>query len=236
MVERADSDANEQRRPALGSVVLFFGPLVVLLLVGSALPLEVWLPASRRAIEGLGGWGVLAFVIVYVLATNVGLPGMPLTLAAGALFDTLTALAVACLSSTLSACTMFLVARRLGSSLFGARARRGRLAQRFERLLERHGPWVVGISRLLPMPFMLVNYSFGVSGVEFRTYTLWSFVGMIPMNVLFVMSGNAFARWVASGSIPEPLVVGLAALAALAVLLGLLGRRLLQGSRIRSGR
>ena len=216
--------------------MLFFGPLVVLLLAGSALPLEVWLPASRRAIEALGSWGALAFVAVYVLATNLGLPGMPLTLAAGALFDTVTALIVACVSSTISACTMFLVARRLGTSLFGARARRGRVAQRFERLLARHGAWVVGISRLLPMPFMLVNYSFGLSGVGFRTYTLWSFVGMIPMNVLFVMSGNAFARWVASGSIPAPLAAGLVALSVLAVLLGWLGRRLFRGSRIRPDR
>ena len=220
----------------LASLALFFGPLVVLLLLGSAAPLEAWLPASRRAIEALGAWGVLAFVAVYVVATNIGLPGMPLTLAAGALFDTVTALVVACVSSTISACTMFLVARRVGSRLLGERARRGRLAQRVERLLERHGPWVVGISRLLPMPFMLVNYSFGLSGVAFRTYALWSFVGMIPMNELFVMGGNAFARWVAGGSIPAPLVAGIVALSALAVLLGLLGRRLLQGSRLRSDR
>lgn len=184
------------------------------------------LPTLREWINGSGPLGPLVFIALYVLATNVGIPGTPLTIAAGALFGTTTGIFVAMISSTLSASSMFAISRYVAGDLFASSRASGALTRRVERLLDQRGPWVVALSRLVPFPFLLLNYSFGLTPVRFRTYVIWSFVGMIPMNVLFITGGDVLARWATSGEIGWPLATTLAVVACSALALGLVARKL----------
>jgi uncharacterized membrane protein YdjX (TVP38/TMEM64 family) len=223
--------AEDSRRiPIPLRIAMLAGLVVGLVALGRAVPLDEWLPAVRQWIEGMSFWGPVAFVGAYVVATNLGFPGTPLTVSAGVLFGPATGVAVAMVSSTLSACAMFLIARGVGWNALESQARKRRGVARLQRLLSAHGSWVVGLARLIPFPFLVLNYGFGLTSVPFRTYAVWSFLGMIPMNVLFVMGGEAFAAWAENGVIPWiPLAVALGVGAA-AGLLALGARRIFRGS------
>jgi uncharacterized membrane protein YdjX (TVP38/TMEM64 family) len=229
-MSRDGMTGERNRRSRIVRGTLLAALVAAILAVGRAYSGADLLPTLREWINGSGPLGPLVFVALYVLATNVGIPGTPLTLAAGALFGTTTGIVVAMISSTLSASTMFAISRYVAGDLFASSRASGALSRRIEHLLEKRGPWVVALSRLVPFPFLLLNYSFGLTPVRFRTYVVWSFVGMIPMNVLFITGGDVLARWATTGEIGWPLVTTLAVVACSALVLGLVARRFVGGS------
>ncbi len=55
-------------------------------------------------------------------------------------------------------------------------------------------------------PFTLLNYGFGLTGVRFRTYILWSWLCMLPGTVLYVVGADAVTKGLAEGRVPWVLV------------------------------
>lgn len=202
--------------------------LIAVVLAGRSLPVEEWIPRARRWMGEAGVWGPVAFVAGYVVATNLGVPGTPLTISAGVVFGWVGGLAVSVVASTSSACVTFVVSRKLGRHALASWLGERTLYRRIERLLEDRGAWVVALSRLVPFPFLLLNYSFGLTSVSFRTYAVWSTIGMIPMNLLFVAGGDALARWLARGEVPWTLLAVVAAVAVTGLGLAVVARRFLR--------
>ena len=70
----------------------------------------------RKALDwiaGLGAWGPITFLILYVLATVFFIPGSVLTLGAGFLFGVIKGSILVSIASTLGATCAFLVGRYL---------------------------------------------------------------------------------------------------------------------------
>jgi uncharacterized membrane protein YdjX (TVP38/TMEM64 family) len=95
--------------------------------------------------------------------------------------------------------------------------------------VEKHDWAVIPVLRILPIaPFAVVNYGFGLTGISFWRYFVWSELAMIPMNAVLVLgAGLLFDATMRGGGASWP-VLGAAAAAALVVIgLAALGRRAL---------
>lgn len=184
----------------------------------------------------MGAWGPVAYIGVYVVGAILLIPGSVLTLAAGAIFGLVRGTALVLVGATLGAAAAFLVARYLARGYVERRISLGRLAA-VDRALARNGLRLVFLLRLTPLvPYSLLNYSMGLTGVRFRDFLLGS-AGMLPGTVLYVYYGKVageVAALAGGRAVPHDLAywlftaVGLAATIAVSVLVTRAAQRALQ--------
>jgi uncharacterized membrane protein YdjX (TVP38/TMEM64 family) len=155
---------------------------------------EQLLPSLAETARRSGAWGLAALALAYLPVTLVGLPTMPLTVAAGLTWGPLLATAVALPANTLSACAAFLLGRTLMSHGHEALASgEGRVA-RAARALGRGGFRLVLLLRLSWVaPFNVLNYAFGVSPCRFRDFALATLLGSAPILFAYAWAGALLA-------------------------------------------
>lgn len=200
--------------------------LLAMIVVGHTVDVARYLEAGRGWAASLGGLAPAAFVAVYVVATLIGVPGVPFTLLSPVLFGPWPAVAVMIVASGLSAAAAFLIARYLARDAFVARLTGTASFARLSALLEAHDWVVIPLLRILPLaPFAVVNYGFGLTAIAFGRYLAWSLAGMIPANVALVLGADLIYTTVTRGTVPWPLVAAAAVAALLLAGLAVAGRR-----------
>lgn len=189
-----------------------------------------------QTVSELGVWGPAVFLLVYVLATVLLVPGLILTLGAGFVFGLAWGTVLVSASSTLGATASFLIGRHLARDWV---ARKMRAYPRFAAVDEAVGQegWkIVGLIRLSPaFPFNLLNYAFGITRVKVRHYVLASWLGMLPATILYVYIGSLVGDLATLGADGRPrtpgesafFVVGFLATVAVTVHVTRLARRAL---------
>ncbi len=195
---------------------------VAVILAASSLDLADPIRHLRERVAHLGPWAPFAFIAVYVAATLLAVPGTPFTLASPLMFGPWPAFGIMVAASSLSASAAFLIARYAARDAV-ARALEGHPAfGRLQRLLDDHAWVIIPFVRVVPFPFALNNYGFGLTAVSFWRYLGWSEVGMVPMNALLVFGADTLL----GGEGVSGARLGAIALAAAAVAaLALAGRR-----------
>jgi uncharacterized membrane protein YdjX (TVP38/TMEM64 family) len=204
------------------------GFLLAMVVVGRAIDVGSHLEAAQGWTAALGVLAPAAFVVVYVVATLLGVPGMPFTLLSPLLFGVGPAFVVMVVGSALSAALAFLIARYLARDALAERLAGTDGFARLSALVEEHDWAVIPMLRILPIaPSAVVNYGFGLTGISFWRYFGWSELAMVPMNAVLVLGAGLLFDATARGTASWPLL-GAAAAAAL-VLIGLaaLGRKAL---------
>lgn len=167
--------------------------VVVLALVTAAVVFDVrgLLRDGLAAVEQLGPWGPVLFVVIYVLACVLFIPGSMLTLGAGAGFGVVWGLVYVSLASTLGATASFLVGRYLARRWVARKIAGNAAFAAIDQAVAEEGWKIVGLTRLSPVfPFTLLNYAFGVTRVSLRDYVLASWMGMMPGTVMYVYLGS----------------------------------------------
>jgi uncharacterized membrane protein YdjX (TVP38/TMEM64 family) len=148
----------------------------------------------RSALEGIaasGFWGPLLFILLYVAACLLLLPGWILTLGAGVMFGVLKGSVLVSAGSTLGASAAFLAGRYAARGWVTRRIEGYPKFKAVDEAVAREGWKIVGLTRLSPVfPFNLLNYAFGVTKVRFWDYVLASWVGMLPGTVMYVYVGS----------------------------------------------
>ncbi|WP_017717842.1 TVP38/TMEM64 family protein [Kamptonema formosum] len=141
--------------------------------------------------ESLGAAGFAAFILIYILATVLFLPGSVLTLGAGALFGVVWGSVCVSIASTLGATAAFLVGRYLARGWVEKQIVGNEKFKAIDAAVAREGWKIVGLTRLSPIfPFNLLNYAFGVTQVSLRDYFFASWIGMMPGTVMYVYLGS----------------------------------------------
>lgn len=191
-----------------------------------------------RWIDTAGLFGVLLFVLVYILAAVLMLPGVILTLAAGFLYGVIQGTVVVSVASTLGAGCAFLIGRYLARDWVKRRMAGREALQAMDEAVGREGWKIVLLTRMSPaFPFNLINYAYGLTGVSFPKYFGATWLGMLPGTVLFVYLGSLAGELAAVGVTPaqrnplEWLYYGLGLLATITVtvLVTRLARKALRG-------
>jgi uncharacterized membrane protein YdjX (TVP38/TMEM64 family) len=180
---------------------------VWLLLLAGALVLAKYLNAQALLgnalgwVQELGPWGVVVFVLVYVLAAVFLLPAVVLTLGAGAVFGVAEGWLIVSAASTLAATAAFLVGRYFAREWVAKRIEGNPTFSAIDDAVAREGWKIVGLTRLSPaFPFNLLNYAYGLTRVSLRHYVLASWVGMMPGTLLYVYLGALAGNLAAAGA------------------------------------
>jgi len=231
----ANDRARAAGRPWLRPLLLAVA-VVALLVAAKVFGLGDRLDDLRSWILGLGPWGPLAFIAVYAVAVVAAVPGSLLSIAAGAMFGSALGVALVSVASTLGAAMAFAVARWFARDAVARWLAANETFMKLDRMTTRHGAIVVAITRLVPLfPFTLLNYGFGLTGVRFRTYVLWSWLCMLPGTVLYVVGADAVTRGISEGRVPWLLVAIVVATAAALALIVRRARRALASDRSGEG-
>lgn len=152
-------------------------------------------------VEGFGIWAPVVFMLAYMAATVLFLPGSVFTLAGGALFGVWEGTAYSLGAATVGATLAFLVARYIAADWVASRAG-GRLRRIIEGV-EQEGWRFVAFTRLVPVfPFNLLNYALGLTRIPVVHYVLASLICMAPGAFAYAYLGDALAQ-VASGVAAE---------------------------------
>ncbi len=189
------------------------------LLIGSAVAIyyrdHFNIAALEQGIAGAGAWAAIVFMLSYVVATALFLPGSVLTLAGGALFGPVWGTFYSLTGATMGAMLAFLIARYMASD-WVERAAGGRL-KKLVTGVEQEGWRFVAFTRLVPIfPFNLLNYAFGLTRIRVSHYVIATYVCMLPGTLAFTYIGF-IGREALGGNREDLIKNGLIALALLAI-------------------
>lgn len=141
-------------------------------------------------INNLGWMAPVLFIITYCLATLMLLPTMVLTLAGGALFGPVIGTILNLIGATWGAACAFLITRHCLTDWFNKK--KGERINKLIAGVDERGWIFVAIVRLFPIiPFNLVNYGLGVTGIKFRVYLITTFLFLIPAEIIYTYFGYA---------------------------------------------
>lgn len=141
-------------------------------------------------INSLGWLAPILFIITYCLATLLLLPTMVLTLAGGAIFGPVIGTLINLIGATFGAAVAFLISRHLISEWF--EKRKGPRLNKIIAGVEQRGWIFVALLRLFPIiPFNIVNYGLGITGIPFRLYVTTTFIFLFPPEILYTYFGYA---------------------------------------------
>jgi len=172
-------------------------PLLLMLLVVAlavavlTLPVREWITIGIMWIETHRTLAWIVYVLAYILATVLLIPGSILTLAAGFVFGLPLGVALVSAASVAGASCAFLVGRFLARQWVTEWVSRKRSFSALDRATQHDGFAIVILARLSPLfPFNLLNYGLGLTAVRFRDYLLASWMGMLPGTFLYVYIGT----------------------------------------------
>lgn len=142
-------------------------------------------------VEQLGPVGPVIFILMYIVACVLFIPGSALTLGAGAIFGVVKGSIFVSVGSTLGATSAFLVGRYVARDWVARKISKNAKFAAIDQAVGNEGWKIVGLTRLSPVfPFSLLNYAYGLTKVSLRDYVLASWIGMIPGTVMYVYLGS----------------------------------------------
>jgi uncharacterized membrane protein YdjX (TVP38/TMEM64 family) len=142
-------------------------------------------------VEQLGPMGPALFILIYIAACVLFIPGSALTLGAGAIFGVVRGSIIVSVGSTLGATAAFLVGRYIARDWIARKIEKNEKFAAIDQAVGAEGWKIVGLTRLSPVfPFSLLNYAYGLTKVSLRDYVLASWIGMMPGTVMYVYLGS----------------------------------------------
>lgn len=208
--------------------------LLVLLIALAALTwkLSTWLTPQQlqQALQQTGGWAPALYIGLFILLPAFFFPVAVLALAGGLLFGLWWGSVYTFIGAVLNCAMMFLLARYVGRSQV-QRLVEQKLSPQWQRRLQmadgKEGFLLLIILRLIPaVPYNLINYTFGLTGISFSSYLLASAIGIIPGTFAFINIGD---KTLEAGSPSFWIAIGLLVL--LLAVTGLLGKKLFPGQK-----
>ncbi|TVQ37023.1 MAG: TVP38/TMEM64 family protein [Spirochaetaceae bacterium] len=176
-------------------LLLFGGAVALLLMLGWALDAPRHLHSALLWVDGLGLWGPVVYVLIYILICVLLIPGSILTLGAGAVFGVVRGSIYTSVGSTLGATIAFLVGRFLLRDWVRQRVESSPRLVAVDEAVGREGAKIVFLLRMSPLvPFSISNYVYGLTRVKTSSYVLASWAGMIPGTVMYVYIGSLARR------------------------------------------
>jgi len=186
--------ANNKNAPksTIGRLIILAAIVIGLFIAMKLLPVQQWLRSFNDWVGQMGVAGILIFIGVYALATELLAPGSVLTIGAGFAFGLWKGFLAVSAGSTLGAALAFLVTRFIARERVAAIAQRNEKFREIDSAIGKQGAKLIFLLRLSPViPFNLSNYLYGLTGVKFWPYVLASWIGMMPGTFLYVYVGTA---------------------------------------------
>lgn len=195
---------NRQEEPGISNVwkvLLAFFAVLALFALSRVFNIQDAIRSALEYIEQLGFAGYFVFVLLYVLACVLFIPGSLLTLGAGAIYGLGTGFILVSIASTLGATAAFLVGRYFARDWVAAMVEGNAKFKAIDEAVAREGWKIVGLTRLSPaFPFTLLNYAYGLTRVSLPHYVIASWLGMMPGTLMYVYIGSLAGNVATLGS------------------------------------
>jgi uncharacterized membrane protein YdjX (TVP38/TMEM64 family) len=205
--------------------ILLLSVIIAVIVLSYVFGIGEKLVALGDWIDSLGALGPVVFVFIYTGATVAAIPGIAITIVAGAIFGSLVGVIVVSIASTFGASMAFLIARYFARDATAKWLAKREKFKELDELTGKHGAIIVAIVRLVPLfPFNLVNYGFGLTKIRFWTYVFWSWLCMLPGTILYVVGTDAVIQAIVSKKAPWTLIGIVIAVGILLVVLVKLAR------------
>jgi len=145
-----------------------------------------------QMIKQQGAWGVLLYIGFLILAIVIGpIPSTPVTVAAGAIWGPVTAGIYAAIGVFLGSLTAYFIGRTLGKST--VQALLGKVIYLSKHRGELYLGWLVFVMHLIPvMPYDMMSYGAGISGLSLPIYASAAFLGIVPCAFFLTFMGSSF--------------------------------------------
>ena len=171
-------------------IILCVALLALITWLWWVLPVSNWIDLFRERILSLGIWGVVAFIVIYVIVSLVLGPASALTLTAGLAYGAW-GFPLVVFSATLAAGVTFLIARYLVRDRVSEWMNRDPRLRALVDVVSDEGWRVVGLLRLSPViPYGIQNYLLGLTRIGFVPYILATLFGIMPASALVVYVGS----------------------------------------------
>jgi uncharacterized membrane protein YdjX (TVP38/TMEM64 family) len=169
---------------------LAFGAFLLTAIILMGHEIAHHLQAIEAWIDRFGPWGIVAFALLFVVATSLLLPETALSIMAGVLFGLAWGLVAVIIGSFLAATLQYAVSRRLLRGWIGRRiAARASLAA-IQRAVLHHEFKLQVLLRLTPLNPATTSYMLGAAAVRFRGF-LVACLALIPTMFAEVYFGYA---------------------------------------------
>ena len=147
------------------------------------------LESLQHTLNHFGGWAMLAFAAVFVGAQLFMIPVAPLGLAAGFFFGFGHGWLALMLGCALGASVNYLIASRFARAYVHRKLSGNDKFRLIETAIDRGGWKIVALLRLVPIPFGLANYCYGLTPIRYLPYLVATCLAITPANSLFVWMG-----------------------------------------------
>ena len=167
---------------------------ISVILLGIYTPLKtVFNPLLFKSfIQQYEGYVSILFIAIYTLLTVIGVPGTVLTIVGGCLFGIWYGTIISIISATLGALCAFWAARYLFRNSAQRRFSNSVRLTKFQTAVREQPFGFVLTTRLIPIsPFNLVNYLFGLTTIDWLSYTWATFIGVIPGCFIYTWIGKS---------------------------------------------
>lgn len=170
---------------------LKFG-LLVLLVAGISLALiyqqQINVDSLQLWVNSTSAFAPVIFMLIYIIATLLFLPGAVLTLAGGALFGPIMGTFYNLTAATIGATLAFISARYLAQDWVEKKT--GKRIAQLQQGVQAEGWKFVVFVRLVPLfPFNLLNYALGLSKIKLSHYVIASYFAMLPGAIAYTYLG-----------------------------------------------
>lgn len=191
------------RIPSTRAALLRIGGLALVLVVVSLTGYKFGWFDSQHAVEHITrlrrsyspGVFIVGFVLIFGIGTSIGVPGLPLTVAAGAVFGTLLGSVLSWIGGMIGATAGYWLARTVGRNVVA------RWLKRFKRIdaavAEARDFSGMLMLRLIPVfPIGVVNFVGGLARAPFWPYLGASAIGIIPSTVIYAYFADSLLEGV----------------------------------------
>ncbi|WP_413678791.1 TVP38/TMEM64 family protein [Prochlorococcus sp. MIT 0916] len=135
-------------------------------------------------------FGILVFALVYVFWVTCLLPGSWLSMLSGFIYGTWLGSSVVFVGAFIGAHLTFYLGRTFLKEWARKKVSNFPKVQIMEKAVKREGLKVILLTRFSPLfPFGLLNFTFGLSEVKVRDFTL-GMIGILPGTILYCSLGS----------------------------------------------
>jgi uncharacterized membrane protein YdjX (TVP38/TMEM64 family) len=170
----------------------------------------------RGFIAPYGMWAPIIYLLAWAIGPTLLFPGLVLTLAGGVLFGPVLGVVYTTIGATIGASIAFLVSRYLARDWVAAKIVGTKLAHLDEKVVQ-HGWKIVAFTRLIGVPYILLNYAFGLTRIPLVPYTLATCFAMLPWTIGLILVSSSLLE-LFQGQVSIWLVIGVILVALVSLL------------------
>lgn len=146
--------------------------------------------------QELGIIGYIVYILIYIVVAIFMLPASALTIVAGITFGSILGGVLALFGATIGASIAFLIAKYFARQTIINKFGESIIFKKIEKGVAENGTSFLILTRLVPIfPYNIQNYAYGVTNMNVVTFTLVSFVTMMPGALIYAfMAGEIVAN------------------------------------------